>query len=385
MKYLNKLFSSNRGRSSLVRIDKGMLHYIDRSDVFNSATLLSIVKYINSVRAKHSSKRIPISFEFSNVNLKIQDKLAFVVFECICYSLKEEGRQVYVYWNPVNQILTQGVNYSPLLLLNTTNQKTNDRFKKSFNNDIYQRHFRRLITEKDVESNYLGVLLQDISTFLGVFNLSEKRIDKISTVIVELVGNAGEHGESECLIDIDITDDHTKKLYNVEQEGQYYGINIAIVSFSNHLLGEAVSQKVLTNNFDNGRYYDLKMAYQNHLKKIEDLDDNLYNEEYFWDIASLQDRISGRKGTSSADGTGLTVLINSLQKEADNDTCYVISGEKIISFKKDFIERDSNGWLGFNRQNDFFNHKPDISILDSSSLWIPGTAFNLNFVMRKEK
>ncbi|MDP0995392.1 hypothetical protein, partial [Klebsiella pneumoniae] len=87
--------------------------------------------------------------------------------------------------NPVNQILTQGVNYSPLLLLNTTNQKTNDRFKKSFNNDIYQRHFRRLITEKDVESNYLGVLLQDISTFLGVFNLSEKRIDKISIVIVE--------------------------------------------------------------------------------------------------------------------------------------------------------------------------------------------------------
>lgn len=70
------------------------------------------------------------------------------------------------------------------------------------------------------------------------------------------------------------------------------------------------------------------MAYQNHLKKIEDLDDNLYNEEYFWDIASLQDRISGRKGTSSAGGTGLTVLINSLQKEADNDTCYVISGEK---------------------------------------------------------
>ena len=171
----------------------------------------------------------------------------------------------------------------------------------------------------------------------------------------------------------------------MEQEGQYYGINIAIVSFSNHLLGEAVSQKVLTNNFDNGRYYDLKMAYQNHLKKIEDLDDNLYNEEYFWDIASLQDRISGRKGTSSAGGTGLTVLINSLQKEADNDTCYVISGEKIISFKKDFIERDSNGWLGFNRQNDFFNHKPDISILNSSSLWIPGTAFNLNFVMRKEK
>lgn len=57
MKYLNKLFSSNRGRSSLVRIDKGMLHYIDRSDVFNSATLLSIVKYINSVRAKHSSKK----------------------------------------------------------------------------------------------------------------------------------------------------------------------------------------------------------------------------------------------------------------------------------------------------------------------------------------
>lgn len=59
---------------------------------------------------------------------------------------------------------------------------------------------------------------------MGVFNLSEKRIDKISTVIVELVGNAGEHGESECLIDIDITDDHTKNYIMWSKKGNIMGL-----------------------------------------------------------------------------------------------------------------------------------------------------------------
>lgn len=379
VKNLDLLFDKNPLKGTKMKVYKNAIHYINYSDKFNSATIRSIIRFVNSVRSKYRAK-IPIYFEFPNHNLEIRDKLVYVMFECICYSLKLEKRRVYVFWKPKNIIHVQGVYSSPLHLLNSENGVTNDKFVKQFKKDIFQRHFRKLITEQDLESNYLGVLLQELTIFLKMFDLSKSRIDRICSVIVELVGNAGEHARSECLIDIDVTEDHYKK----DDDGQYYAINIVILSFSNILLGDEIKEKVLNTRFGTERYTDLRLAYRNHESMFGN-SSSPYKEEHFWDIAALQDKISGRKDNSPTGGTGLTVLINSLQKEAENNLCYVMSGDKLIIFKKELIKYDKQMWLGFNKENDFFNYPPDNSALTSSKVWIPGTAYNLNFVMKKEE
>lgn len=388
MKRLSTLFESNPKRNIKIEIDKrGAVHYINETDYFNGDTVLSIINFVNSMHFKYKTQNVPIFFEFPNPTLRIQDKLAFVMFECICYSLKKERRRVYVYWSPVDLILTQGVFSSPLQLLNTHTKKTNDKFVDKFKLDMYKNHFRKVIKfnkTQDLKSNYLGKFQQEVELFLKIFDLSEARIDRISEVIIELVGNAGEHGDSDCLVDIDITEDHKKTVEQVEQKGQFYGINITILSFSDKLIGDDLKSKIIAGNFDADRYKYLSEVYGNHLEMIENSEIH-YTEEYFWNIAALQDKISGRNNKSITGGTGLTVLINSLQREADNDSCYMLSGSKVIFFRKEFIEYDSNMWLGFNSENDFLNYEPDESILGYSPVHIPGTAYNLNFVMKKEE
>ena len=391
MNNLDTLFEKNFTNKYRVKLDKnGGVHYIDSKEYFNGSTLIDILNFVNSVRSKYKTQKIPIYFEFTCKDIRIQDKLAYIIFECICYSLKKENRIVYVYWDPKYEIITQGVRSSPLKHLNTHDRVENEKFVKNFKNKMYKSHFRKLISfskKEDLKSNYLGVLQQEIDLVLGIFEMSVERIDKISEVIVELVGNAGEHGESDCLIDIDITEDYTKIVKNIEQEGRFYGINIAIVGFSDKLLGDGIKKKIYDNMYDEGRYQYLSGAFNNHVKmmKCNESNNSVYNEEYFWNIAALQDRISGRQDKDVTGGTGMTVLISGLQKEADNDSCYMLSGNKLIYFKKEFIDFDSDKWLGFNYQKDFINYIPDQSILGASDVYIPGTAYNLNFVMRKEE
>lgn len=380
MKNIEKLFTKNSKKRLSVTYKKNGFHYISDTKVFDSGVLLSIIDYVNAVRKKYPKIKPPIYFEFVHPDIQIQDKLAFIVFECICYSLKKEKRRAYIFWQPKKNIITQGVYSSPLKLL----KEHNDKYIGKFQTELYLDHFRKMIVfnrERDLKSNYLGKFQQEMEIFLRMFNLSEDRIDKISEMIVELVGNAGEHGNSDCLVDIDIADDYAKK----GVEGTFYGINIAIISFSDKLLGQGVQAKIKENEFNEGRYLELSKAYQNHLKFIQGSPTGSYNEEYFWNIAALQDKISGRKDSNVSGGTGLSVLIKSLQEEAENATCYMLSGNKILFFNDEFLNYDENNWLGFNKEKDFFNFQPNEEILAESNVYIQGTAFNLSFAMRKEE
>lgn len=397
MKNLNLLLSENKRSypKKLSRfLDRNEFHYIDSSKQFNSVTLRDIVGFLNEIKKRYKNyKYFPINFDFKYKKITVQDKLAFVIFECICYLLRREDIRINLQFNLKMGINTRGIASSPLRFLNTDYINHEENFIKTFETDIYQRHFRKIVFKKDLETNYLGILLQDLCTFLGVFELSDERIKKIAMVIIEIVGNAGEHGETDCLIDIDITEEHEPKKSSEYESGDYYGINIAIVGFSEQLFGEALKNKVTDKNFKSqGRYAEVYKAFINHSETINEILTSkknnqpiLYSEEYFWIIASLQDKISGRKNNYSMGGTGLTILINSLQKEAVNDTCYVISGNKIVYFKKDYIVRNEDNWVGFNKEQDFINKIPDNSIIQTSKLSVPGTAYNLNFIMKRER
>ena len=45
---------------------------------------------------------------------------------------------------------------------------------------------------------------------------------------------------------------------------------------------------------------------------------------------------------------------------------------------------DENNWVGFNAEGDFLTKKPSLRCINNSGLYFPGTAYNLNFVMKRE-
>lgn len=364
-----------------IPMSKDGIHFITDAEEFNGVVLVNLINFVGALRRQYKAKQIPIIFEFKTPNIEIRDKLVYVMFECLCYSLKKEGRKVHILWEPKDMITTQGVFTSPLRLLSDTVYRDEKSYISKFEDDISLTHYRKLMKVQNLKSNYLGRSIEDMAYSLKLLGLSESIIDKLSEVVEELVGNAGEHVASDCLVDIDVTTPHSRKGELEDNANEYIGINVAIVSFSETLFGDGIKEKILTNTFEAQRYSDLNIVHDNHMVLVKDSIDDY--EEYFWNIAALQDKISGRRNLDSTGGTGLTVLINSLQNEAYGEYCYIMSGNKIIYFHKDYINFDENHWLTFNKQGNFFHQLPDEKLLWLSNVYLPGTAYNLNFVMKK--
>lgn len=383
MKNINKLFEMNPKCSYKLKMDRGKVTFENYDEIFSGETIGKIINFVNSVHKKYKGINVPLVFSFGTIQLA--DKLCYILFECICYALiNNYHHKVYLYWDPDFNILTDGVFSSPLKLLNENNDKgiaNQTRFLSRFNMEIYQNHYRRVINGEEKENtNYLGKLLQELDSFLKFFRITEEYRDQISEVIAELVGNGCEHGNTDCLLDIDVVTDYHKSIKNIQQEGSFYGINIAIVNFSDALLGDGIREKIDGSKFSSDRYIQLGNAYNFH--KHYFTEDYSYTD--FCNLAALQDKISGRPKHNLAGGTGLTKLIRSLQEKSDTDACYVISGDRSVGFEKELLNYDEDCWLGFNRKQNFFEAIPDEEAICNCYVFLPGTAYNLNFVMKRE-
>lgn len=402
MKNIDKLFTANEEISFNPYCDKRQVIFKCNDKTFSGKTIRDILQFIYSVHKKYKTLNIPIVF-FLGVT-DIADKLSFILFECICYQLiLQYHHPITIYWDPKPDIWTHGITESPLnyimikdfgnLLRKNKNQffinkninnlpykNGNLTFVNKFEKEILFHHFRRIIHCNDLESNFIGKLVQEMDSFFKFLSIKKDYRDQITEVIGELVGNACEHGLSDCLLDINVSEDYQKKVCNVCQDGFFNGINISIVNFSDILLGDGIKRKINEDNLHTSRYKDLKRAYNYHKDYFTDE----YTCDDFYNISALQDKISGRPEHDLAGGTGLTKLIHSLQEKSDSDECYVLSGNKSVYFMKDVLEYDANGWLGFNTKRKFLDGVPDANICSEGYIFFPGTAYNLNFIMKQE-
>ena len=80
----------------------------------------------------------------------------------------------------------------------------------------------------------------------------------------------------------------------------------------------------------------------------------------------------------------MTYFIKSLEEKSVKHRCYVISGTRCINFYEDMIEYDGGGWIGFNPENDYFNSIPGEDVVTECLIYMPGTAYNFNFIMKGE-
>ena len=365
----------NRIRFSKKSSNKQIVCQINNTQ-FGAFVINQIIDFVNSLSP--ALKGFPVVFYFSK-RIKLRDKLSYIIFECICYYLIEQGYVVFVDMKCIHDIRTRGIRYSPLQLLQNGNCH---KYIKKFKNEIYGNHFCKLVTEQTQKNpSYLSLLYTEIDLFLKNVGINDSRRDEVSQTISELIGNACEHTLSDCYIDIDIADDYYKvnDNLNVDTSITYYGINIVILDFSENLLNDGIKNRIKTIPQNVYRYKKLLEAYNYHKQFF----DSEYTEDDFFNIATFQNRISGDPNKEEIGGTGLTYLINSLQEKSDSDDCYVLSGNNIIYFHKEYLSYNED-WIGFNDTNDFFHCIPNKEVLNRSQMFFAGTAYNLNFVMRSE-
>lgn len=339
-----------------------------RTTKFNGTTIKKIISNVNDIHKRYKNKNVPIKFELGYV--RFSDKLTYVTLECILYELMVSyGHDIKISFHPQLGIDVEGINSSPLLLLSSTKRKKRMEFINKFELDIYKNHFRRIVCRENIG------ILDDLNYFLNnMFDIDNESRENVCEVISELISNSTEHGAGECLIDIDVTN-----LYNkVDSVGDFYGINIVVLNLSEVLLGTQIKSRIEGEDFKTDRYKNIKNAYIYHKQFF----DELYLEEDFYNICSFQNKISGRSEEELTGGTGLTMLIESLEQKSDNNMCYVLSGKRIICFEQKYLKYN-NDWIGFNEANNFLTDIPNTDIFENCGIYFPGTAYNLHFIMER--
>ena len=329
---------------------------------------------------------MPIKINLGTVTFL--DKLTIILLECICYFLiKRMDRTVWVEHLAEKNILTEEILVSPLRFLKKGKSYSRASFLRTFNFLIGRNHYRRYMKYEDiVNTNRLSLLFSDIVSFQIHLGVDEETASQIAEVLIELVGNACEHACTDCLIDIDIPLNYSKKGNDGDFFGNFYGINISIVNYSEKLFFQDLQSKILMfiddgSKLTNDRYKTLVEAYQNHKSQFSED----YTEDDFFTIAAFQYKISGRINNNSTGGTGLKKLIQGLQNKSDACVCYMQTGNRVFCFSGEYLEYDDGNWIGFNKENDFLNNIPDKRLFHNSKVYVPGTAYNLSFVYEKKE
>lgn len=351
-----------------LRLQNKQLHYVmNVGSIFGGDHILELVAVINYVKNVYRQK-IPIIIHMGR--FEFYDKLVYILLENIMYYMNVIDRHhMDVDFYASHTIWTEGIRYSSL----------NSSLQNPYQSHINMYHFRKIVPKKSEQKDeYLSDLLQDVYGFLHNNAIEEDTCEKLSEVIIELVGNAGEHGDAECFLDIDITQSEYTK---VNEDGIFYGLNVVVLNYSDTLFFEPLKDKLSSGQKLTERYGSVLHAKEYHFANFNEY----YGEDDFYTVASFQHKISGSKVKDELGGTGLTSLLRSLEEDSDTHLCYMLSGNRLLFFEKEHMLYDKNEFVGFNKSKNFMSDIPDSRVFDRIRTFWPGVAYNLNYAVKKEQ
>lgn len=361
------------------KVSNGCIYYRNNKEKFNGDTIKEIIAFIKAAIVKYGKTSIPIVLDLGRI--QFEDKLTYIILECICNYIMENYRiRIIIGCSVKHNIWAEGFQSSVLPILSTGKKDDFRKFSEKYKYEIYGRHYRRIISETEWEKDiYLNSkIMEQVNWFLKNLHVERKNRDAMSEVVSELAGNVHDHTNGDCLIDIDVTSEYDKK----DSDGTFYGLNLVVINFSETLFGDGVKARLSSDDMLNERYDIVRMAYSNHKKFFKK---GVYEEDDFYNISAFQHKISGRTKRYTNGGTGLTKLIRSLEESSDTHNCYMISGTHSVFFKQDYLNFNRENWIGFNDSNDYLNDGPGKGVIGEGYIYFPGTAYNLNFAMRKEE
>lgn len=347
----------------------------NRSEYFGGTQYDQLIAKIKKILEDKKEIRI---IELRMGSVKFVDKSSYILFETLIYMLlKEYNYKVELKIEPIIDSLYNGDMNESLICKYKNKMIDSELYIKDFEKkDITFSKYRGVL-KKESSFEELTYIYTDLDSFLkNDLNDEDYRHD-MAEAMAELIGNAKEHGESDCLIDLTINRD----LKNKKKQGKkFLSFDIVVLNLSNIHLGDKVKEKISNEELlikSPKTNQMLKMALENHKKHFT----SDYDFEDFCNVASFQWRVSGRKkSTDNSGGTGLTTLIMNLISKAENVRCYVMSGNRVIFFKEKHLFINGDKRISFNGEKDFLDVIPNSSSISRSHYTLNGTLYNLNFI-----
>lgn len=180
MKNTQLLFDNTLEYTKGYKICDGRVTIECEFDTFNGTSIKKVISIINGLNRLYPAINIPIDVNLGTV--RFQDKLTYVILECIFYHLiRNRNQDIRIYMNPVPEIDVEGIMSSPLMLLSSSKVEKRAMFAAKFEFEIYQRHFRRIVHSGDID------ILDELNYFLKVFDIDEDNREDICEVISELI------------------------------------------------------------------------------------------------------------------------------------------------------------------------------------------------------
>lgn len=348
-----------------------------KDSVIKSSTLYYIASRFKYL-LKFRFLKYKVVLKFDNFNFG--DKITYLMLDALIYDmLSRTNFNLYLDINKVQKHGVHNIGFTSTAIYNTGLKTGCYLDKKIFLNEykksrINKNTFRKLLTSEELKDSLMqSIIFTDVANALKPYLNDEDWTDTISEVVSELVCNVSSHTEGDCLLDINFNDKIENK--KIENSKNHILVNIAVINFSENNLFDKIKYNIKNNIYsaNDALYKKIYEAYNIH----ENFFNERYDEDHFFMITAFQNHVTTRNIKSGSGGTGLTTLIQHIIGKSKDDYSYTLSGKNILFLKDKYLNISEDKFIGFNKENDYFNSIPDLNVVNKSALYIPGTVHNL--------
>ena len=339
----------------------------------------SIYKILEHIKWLIDKKIINLKFKIIIESNGINDELSLLFFEAIIYHMINKYNLNISYRFEIKTNLLGYELFKNSLLYKYNNKIINKgEYIKLYEKNLIidNAHYRKrcINSEENKKGKFLSIIAGDIRNFLKNLDINKDYAGDIAEVITEIVGNALEHSNGDCILNINVLKHDEKK---------YKYIDIALLDIDEINFGTGIKKYMESNNYEeyNEKNKIVLEAYEQHKKFFN----NEYDIDSFSMVSAFQKYVTTRKESLFTGGTGLTKLISALIDKSDAHYCYAISGNTMIKFIKKYLVLTDEGLIGFNENNNYKEEIPSKESVLKTKYDINANMYNLQFIFKERE
>lgn len=368
-KLFDKVVSTNHSISSSYVNNKIRI----KDNYFSIKSIYKIAQHFKWMKENMSicETKIIIDSDF------IADQAILTLMESIIYFVINEWKFKVTYRFSIKENVLGYQIFKKSILFKYNNKKIIiDDYNKEYNKKtaINVDHFRKVCenNEENRKGNFISITMDEVDTFLKCFEFDDEYRNELAEVIVEIVDNALKHSNGDCILNLNVLKNDYHK---------YKYVDVAVVVIDDIFIGKEIVEYIKKE--DKSEYSEKNKivleAYENHKKFFGEK----YNINSFAMISAFQKYVTTRKLSKNTGGTGLTTLINALIEKSTLNFCYAISGNTNLIFKKEFLNLNDEGLVGFNEKNNYKEMIPDQKVVSINQYDMNVNIYNLQFILKE--
>lgn len=375
MEKIDKIFKNVKSINHSANSGSGKNILRIKEKKFSIESIYKMLEHLNWIIEKKLTNlkfKVIIESEF------IDDEATLMLFEAIVYYVFKEYHINISYRFEIRVNVLGYELFKNSLLYKYNNKNINkENYIKEYekNVTIENTHYRKrcINSPENAKGKFLSVTMGDILCFLRNLNIDENYCEDLSEVITEIIGNALEHSNGDCLLNINVVKNDAKK---------YKYIDVALLDIDEINFGTGIKKYI--EDFENEGYSEKNKivldAYNTHKSYFNEM----YDIEAFSIISAFQKYVTTRKNSLNSGGTGLTRLIKALIDKSDAHYCYALSGNTMVRFVKSCLNLTEDGLIGFNEENNYLGNIPRKDVVLKMEYNINANIYNLQFILKEK-